>query len=695
MEQPTMKEVVSNDRLITGLSEHNDQDIDRLCTNAMRGLAMDAIQQANSGHPGMPLGIADTAYVLWTRFMKHNPSDPDWANRDRFVLSAGHGSMLLYSLLHLSGYDLSLDDIKQFRQWGSKTAGHPEYRRTPGVETTTGPLGQGVANAVGMALAERYMATMFNRPNYPIVDHFTYVVCSDGDLMEGISYEAASLAGHLQLGKLICLYDSNGISIDGSTDLTFTENTSQRFLAHGWHVQEIDGHAMAEVERALEQARADTTRPSLIICRTHIGYGSPNRQDSAKSHGEALGVEEVRLTKQALGWPEEPLFYVPDEVYASMRQVITTGTQQQRDWDDLMGRYRESYPDLAVLWDHVQAGDLPDNWDTALPTFEDSMGAAATRSVSGQIINALAPLLPTLIGGSADLTGSNNTEIKGTDALQGDNFAGRNIFFGVREHAMGAILNGMALHGGMLPYCGTFLIFSDYMRPAMRLAAMMGLQVIYVFTHDSIGLGEDGPTHQPIEQLATLRAVPNLHVIRPADAYETAIAWRAALEHRDGPTALILTRQKVPMLKRGVLNGQSHGPLAAASGALRGGYVLYSPPKPDVLLLASGSEVSLALEATRLLAERNIAARVVSMPCWELFEQQDQVYRESVLPPGLTARVAIEAGLTFGWERYTGSRGVAIGIDHFGASAPYQDLYKQFGLTAEQIVKVAMQLVTA
>lgn len=683
-----MKEILSPPAQLVG------RDLDQLCVNAIRVLSIDAIQKANSGHPGMPMGIADAAYVFWMHFFKHNPSDPTWPDRDRFVLSAGHGSMLIYSLLHLTGYELSLDEIKRFRQWGSRTAGHPEFGNTPGVETTTGPLGQGFANAVGMALAERYLATRFNRPGFPVVDHYTYALCSDGDLMEGISYEAASLAGHLKLDKLIVLYDSNRITIDGSTDLTFTEDTVQRFIAHGWQVQAIDGHDHKAVAYALAQAHAETTRPSLIICRTHIGYGSPNKQDSAKSHGEALGVEEVRLTRQALGWPEEPEFYVPPEVYAHMGPVVETGARQQREWEELLLRYREAHPDLAQLWDQMWTKRLPDNWETVLPKFGADAGDMATRVASGEAINALAPVIPGLIGGSADLTGSNNTLIKGAAPIQAGSFEGRNLFFGVREHAMGGILNGMALHGALIPYAGTFLIFSDYMRPAMRLAALMQQQVIYVFTHDSIGLGEDGPTHQPIEQLPTLRVVPNLYVVRPADAAETTIAWRIALERQDGPTALILTRQKVPTLNRNAYNG-GHVPLAPASGALRGAYVLHSPAEPDVILIASGSEVHIALEAAHILEQQNIAARVVSMPCWELFEQQDKVYRDSVLPPMLTARVAIEAAAAFGWERYVGPQGSVISIDSFGASAPYKELYKQFGLTVEHVVAVATQIVSA
>lgn len=663
-------------------------ELDYLCANAIRVLSMDGVQKAKSGHPGMPMGMADASYVLWKVFLKHNPADPAWPDRDRFVLSAGHGSMLIYSLLYLTGYDLSMEDLQQFRQWGSRTPGHPEYGHTPGVETTTGPLGQGISTAVGMALAEQYLATKFNRPDFPVVDHYTYGICGDGDLMEGVSHEAASLAGHLKLGKLIFLYDANKISIDGSTDLAFTENVSQRFEAYGWHVQEVNGHNMAEVEVAIAQAQTETERPSLIVARTHIGQGSPNKVDTAKAHGEPLGDDEIRLTKHALNWPNETPFYVPDEVVTNMRRAVETGARQQEEWEVMMGRYREAHPDLAQLWDQMMARALPKDWDAVLPKFEPSEKGLATRAASGQTLNALAPAIPSLLGGSADLHGSNNTMIKGAPAIQADAFDGRNLHFGVREHGMGAIQNGMALHGGLIPYGGTFLVFSDYVRPAVRLAALMGIQSIYIFTHDSIGLGEDGPTHQPVEHVASLRIIPNVYVVRPADAPETAVAWRIALEHKDGPTALILTRQAVPTLDRGTDANQ----LTPADGALRGAYVLRDVENPQVILLASGSEVQIALEAAQLLADRQIAARVVSFPCWELFEKQDGAYRESVLPSQVTARVAIEAGLPFGWERYVGSSGNVIGVETFGASAPYKELYKQYGLTAERMADAAAAL---
>ncbi len=667
----------------TGAEELGQTEIDRLCANAIRALAIDAIEAAKSGHPGLPLGIADAAYVLWTRFLKHNPGDPAWPDRDRFVLSAGHGSMLLYALLHLSGYELSLDDLRAFRQWESKTPGHPEYGLTPGVETTTGPLGQGFGIAVGMAMAERWLAERFNRPGFPIVDHYTYALCSDGDLMEGISHEAASLAGHLQLGKLIVLYDSNLVSLDGPTELTYTEDVAMRFTAYGWQVLHVDGHQMAEVAEALATARAERSRPSIIIARTVIGYGSPNKAGKHIAHGEPLGAEEARLTKANLGWPLEPAFYVPEAVYEHMHLVLEVGDRRQREWKALLARYQTSYPELAALWEQMQTRALPADWETLFPTLAPDPQAKGTRVASGQVLNALAPLLPGLLGGSADLGGSNHTSIKGAAPLSGASFAGRNIYFGVREHAMAAALNGMALHGGIIPYGGTFLVFSDYMRPAIRLAALMHLQVVFVFTHDSIGVGEDGPTHQPVEHVMSLRLIPNLHVFRPADANEVRMAWRHALERRDGPTALVLTRQNVPTFDR--------ERLAPAEGALRGGYVLRDAEGAQAILLASGSEVAVALEAADLLAARGAPVRVVSLPCWELFEAQERAYRESVLPPAITARVAIEAGRTMGWERYLGPRGVALGVDRFGASAPFAELFRRYGLTAQRVVEAALE----
>ena len=668
------------------MNEPTTATLDRLCANAIRALAIDAVQQANSGHPGMPLGMADAAYVLWTRFLKHNPSDPHWPNRDRFVLSAGHGSMLLYALLHLTGYDLSLDDLKQFRQWGSRTPGHPEYHETPGVEMTTGPLGQGFATAVGMAIAERWLATRFNRAGFPIVDHYTYVIASDGDLMEGISHEAASLAGHLRLGKLIVLYDSNDISLVGPTKLSWSENVADRFAAYGWQVLYADGHNMSSVALALAEAIADDQRPSLIITRTVIGYASP-RAGSHKAHGEPLGVEGVKLTKEALGWPTEPAFYVPLEVYEHMHLAAEVGEVRQREWEAMLNRYRASYPDLAAEWDLLQQGGLPANWQAALPVFPPDPKAKGTRVASGAVLQALAPILPGLLGGSADLHTSDFTYLEGYGSISGEDFRARNLHFGVREHAMGAILNGMALHGGIIPYGGTFLVFSDYMRPAIRLAALMKLRVIYVFTHDSIGVGEDGPTHQPVEHLVALRAIPNVLVVRPADANEVAMAWRLALQRTDGPTAIILSRQNVPTLDR--------SKLGAAEGVLRGGYILRDAESAQALIIATGSEVAVALAAADQLEAEGIAVRVVSMPCRELFDQQEAWYREKVLPSSITVRVAIEAGRSIGWERYVGCEGTIIGVDRFGASAPFQRIYAEFGLTAERIVAAVKQHLSA
>ena len=660
--------------------------LDQLCINTIRTLAMDAVQKANSGHPGLPMGAAAMAYVLWTRFLRHDPGHPSWPNRDRFILSAGHGCMLLYSLLHLTGYDLPLDELKRFRQWGSRTPGHSEHGLTPGVETTTGPLGQGFGNGVGMAIAERFLAHHFNRPGCPIVDHHVYAIVSDGDLMEGVSSEAASLAGHLGLGKIIYLYDDNRITIDGSTSLAFTENVGQRFEAYGWHVQRVDGNNLENVEAALNAARAESERPSLIIARTHIAYGSPNKQDTAEAHGTPLGEEEVKLTKQALGWPLEPTFCIPDEALASFREAVQRGRALEADWQARFDAYAAAYPELALEWQTVMSGRLPEGWADKLPAFTAAGGGMATREASGKVLNAIAPHLPTLIGGSADLTPSNNTYLKGYGDFQRSSPGARNFHFGVREHAMGSILNGMAVHGGVIPYGGTFLIFSDYMRPAIRVAALSHFHVIYVFTHDSIGLGEDGPTHQPIEHLASLRAMPNLTVIRPADATETAVAWRVALEHRGGPVALALTRQKLPILDR--------TKFPPADLLLRGGYVLADaePGPPRVILIATGSEVHLALEARALLGARGIAARVVSIPSWELFDRQPDSYRDEVLPPGVTARLAIEAGSPHGWHRYVGIRGGVVGMTRFGASAPYQVLMQQFGFTAEHVASRAMGL---
>jgi transketolase len=651
----------------------------RLAADTIRGLAMDAVQKANSGHPGMPMGMADAAVVLWTQFLKHNPSDPLWADRDRFVLSAGHGSMLLYSLLHLSGYDLPLTQLREFRQWGSLTPGHPEYGLTPGVETTTGPLGQGISNAVGMAIAERWLAAKFNQSGCEIVNHYTYVIASDGDLMEGVSHESCSLAGHLGLGKLILLYDDNGISIDGPTSLAFTEDVIARFEAYGWHTQRIDGHDSLAVENAIAEAQAEINRPSLIACKTHIGFGSPNRQDSHKAHGEPLGANEVRLTKAKFGWPDEP-FFVPEEAREFMQQSAAIAVARQKEWEETFAAYCRVYPELAAAFYSALHGDLPEGWDSNFPSFTDAK-PIATRAASGAVLDAIAPKIPNLLGGSADLTPSNNTLPKKARALTRDDFAGQYLHFGVREHSMGGILNGLALHGGVRPYGGTFLIFSDYMRPAIRLAALMELPVIFIFTHDSIGLGEDGPTHQPVEQLSSLRLIPNLAVFRPADAAETVEAWRCALVRRDGPTAFVLTRQALPVIDR------AH--YASAEGAARGAYILCGVDNPEVILLATGSEVQLALAAQEILTAQQVRVRVVSMPCWKLFDQQPREYSEAVVPSIVRARVAVEAGATFAWSRYVGLDGEIVGLDRFGASAPQAVLYREFGITAGAVAEAA------
>lgn len=675
-------------RTIQPKNASQSDPLDDLCINTIRMLAVDAVQKANSGHPGMPMGSAPMAYVLWTKFLNHNPRNPKWPDRDRFVLSAGHGSMLLYSLLHLTGYDLSLDDLMAFRQWGSKTPGHPEYGHTPGVETTTGPLGQGLANAVGMALAECSLAARFNQSDFTLVNHFTYALVSDGDLMEGISHEAASLAGHLKLGKLICLYDDNHISIEGSTDLTFTENRLARFEAYGWHVQQVeDGNDLKAIEGAIRAAQAGLDRPSLIAVRTCIGWGSPNKQGTAGAHGEPLGDKEVRSTKENLGWPLEPTFYIPEEALGIFRQALLRGEKKEQEWGALLAAYEQAYPDRAMEWKRAISGELPQGWEDGIPFFPPDSKGMATRVASGRVLNAIAAKVPDLIGGSADLAPSNKTEIKGTNNFEAGSYDQRNLRFGVREHGMGSIMNGMALHGGIIPYGGTFLIFSDYMRPSIRLAAMMGLKVIYVFTHDSIGLGEDGPTHQPIEQLASLRLIPNLTVIRPADANETAEAWRMALKIKGGPVALILTRQDLPTQDREIM-----GP---AQDLAYGAYVLQKEEdsQPRVILMATGSEVPIALEALKKLNEKGFSARLVSMPSWELFDKQPQEYRDRVLPPGIQARVAIEAGRTQGWYRYVGEKGVVLGLDRFGASAPYQVLYEEFGLTVDRVVEKALALI--
>lgn len=659
--------------------------IEKLCINNLRMLAADMVEKARSGHPGMPMGAAAMAFVLWTRFLRHSPANPAWPNRDRFVLSAGHGSSLLYALLHLTGYDLPLEELENFRQRGSRTPGHPEFGHTPGVEVTTGPLGQGIANAVGMAIAERYQASFFNRPLYDIVDHYTYVIAGDGDLMEGVSHEAASLAGHLKLGRLICLYDDNRISIEGSTGMAFTEDRAGRFAAYKWHVQRVDdGNDTESLAAAIRAAQAEKEKPSLILVRTHIGYGSPNKQDTSSAHGEPLGAEEMKLTREALCWPQEP-FHVDQQVRDYFSRAVEKGKSLEEKWQNLFNSYAASFPDLAGLYRQWMKGQPAAGWDKDIPSFPADEKGMATRAASGTALNAIAAGLPNLIGGSADLAPSTKTIIKGGGDFGPDSYSGRNLRFGVREHGMGSILNGMALAGGLIPYGATFLVFSDYMRPSLRMAAMMGLKVIYVFTHDSIGVGEDGPTHQPIEQLAALRAIPGLTVIRPADANETAEAWRCAIGQVKGPAALILTRQNLPTLDR--------QKLAPAEGLSRGAYILYETEGrgPDVILLATGSEVHLAMGAANKLQKSGIAARVVSMPSWELFEAQPIEYRNAVLPPHITARVAVEAGITLGWRHYAGERGRIIGIDRFGASAPAGALFKEFGFTVENIVANAMQ----
>ncbi len=651
-------------------------DLDQLCINTVRTLAMDAVQQADSGHPGTAMALAPLAYVLWQRHLEYNPANPDWTDRDRFVLSCGHACMLLYSVLYLTGYDLGLDDIKQFRQWGSRTPGHSEHGVTPGVEATTGPLGQGTGNAVGMAIAEAQLAALFNRPGHEIIDHHTYFLASDGDLMEGISHEACSLAGHLKLGKLIGFYDDNRITIDGSTDLTFSDDTARRFEAYGWHVQRIaDGNDLNAIDAAITQAKRVTDRPSLIIIRTHIAWGSPNKQDTAEAHGAPLGTDEVKATKQNLGWPSLEPFYVPEEALEHWRRARDRGARLEADWKKRWDRYRAASPDLAAELERRLEGRLPHGWDADLPAFGPK-DAQATRAASGKVLNAIAAKLPELTGGSADLTGSNNTEIKGG----GPN---RNVHYGVREHAMGAILNGITLHRGFIPFGGTFLIFSDYMRPSIRLAALSHLRPIYVFTHDSIGLGEDGPTHQPIEQLAALRAIPNMTVIRPSDPTEVVEAWRAAITHQKGPVALVLTRQKVAVVDR--------SKYAPAAGLHRGGYVLADSRNPDVVLMATGSEVELILGAYERLTADGRRPRAVSMPCLEYFAKQPEEYRKSVLTPGVP-RIAVEAAAPQSWYRWVGDTDVILGIERFGASAPYQRIYKEFGLTVERIAEVAKGL---
>ncbi|MDX6270502.1 MAG: transketolase [Acidobacteriota bacterium] len=668
-----------------------DAELDRLCVNTIRTLSLDAVQRAESGHPGLPLGAAPMAYVLWTRFLSHNPRNPKWQNRDRFLLSAGHGSMLVYSLLHLTGYDLPLEELKNFRQWGSKTAGHPENVLTPGVEITTGPLGQGFANGVGMAMGAAHLAAKFNREGFPVIDHFVYSIVSDGDLMEGVASEAASLAGHLKLGKLIYLYDDNRVTIEGFTSLAFTEDVPKRFDSYGWHTVTVeDGNDLDSIERAIREAQAETGRPSLISVKTVIGYGMP-AAGTRKAHSDAPGAEAVKETKRALGWPEDAEeFYLPADALAHFREAVERGASQEAEWNALVTRYNEEHADEGRAWRELMSGELPAGWADKLPAFTDAK-PMATRVASGEVINALAGVLPALIGGSADLGVSNNTDIKEGGSFQPGSYDGRILHFGVREHAMGSTMTGISLNGGLIPYGGTFLTFSDYMKPAIRLAALSEVQVVYVFTHDSIGLGEDGPTHQPVEQLAGLRAIPHLYVIRPADPHETREAWRIAIERRHAPTALILTRQKVPTLDQARYN--------SADGARRGAYILAEAvddrgqnTTPQLIIIATGSEVALALEAREELQREGTSVRVVSMPCCELFDEQDESYREEVLPAAVTARLAVEAGASLGWARYTGLAGGCVCLDRFGASAPGDVALRNLGFNVENVTQKARDL---
>ena len=662
-------------------------ELQDLSINTIRFLSADAVEKAKSGHPGTPMGLAPLAYVLWKVFLKHNPKDPKWPNRDRFILSAGHASMLLYSLLYLTGYDLTLEDIKQFRQWGSRTPGHPEYGHTPGIETTTGPLGQGFANGVGMAMAERFLASYFNREGLHIVDHYTYCIASDGDMMEGISSEAASLAGNLELGKLVYFYDNNHITIEGSTDLTFSEeNVKKRFEAYGWQVLVVaHGTDIDTIENSIAQAQAETRKPSLIMVRTHIGYGSP-KQDTAAAHGAPLGEEDLKLTKEKLDWPQEPSFYVPPEVLSHYREALKEGEEAENEWKVLFEKYAKEFPKLAREWHKFMNGELPEGWDKDLPAFDPNGGPIATRTASGEVLNAVAEKIPNLFGGSADLAPSTDTYLKGLGDFLKSNYKGRNLHFGVREHAMGAILNGMYLHGGIIPFGATFLIFSDYMRPPIRLAALMNIPVIFAYTHYSIGLGEDGPTHQPVEQLIALRAIPNMTVIRPADANETREAWTYALTNRRGPVILVFARQKTPVLDQKKFE--------SAKNLNKGAYILSgTKTPPQIILIATGSEVSLALKAHEKLAEENISSSVVSMPSCELFDAQPQEYKDKILPPYIKARLAIEAASPKGWRDYVGLEGDIIGINRFGASAPGPVVMEKLGFTVENVVNHALALI--
>lgn len=662
------------------------KSLEKQSINSIRFLSADAVQQANSGHPGLPMGTAALSYTLWTRHLKHNPANPDWPDRDRFILSGGHGSMLLYSLLHLTGYDLSLDEIKKFRQWGSLTPGHPEYGLTPGVETTTGPLGQGFANGIGFAIAEAHLAAIYNRPDFPIIDHHTYGLVTDGDLMEGVTAEAASLAGHLRLGKVIYLYDDNRISIDGSTELAFTEDRGARFESYGWQVLSVDdGNNVTAVDQAIQQAKEDP-RPSLIVCRTHIGYGLPTKQDTAAAHGSPPGDEELNAAKTALDWPIEPRFYLPKDVLEYFRIALKQGVEAENSWNAMFSAYEKEYSEEAAELKRRLAGKLSENWEKGIPQFAADPKGMATRAASGKVINALAPYVPELIGGSADLAPSNKTWIDGHSAFQVDMYQGRNFHFGVREHGMGAVINGMTIHGGVKPYGGTFLVFSDYMRPAIRISALSHIPSIWVFTHDSIGVGEDGPTHQPVEHLAALRAIPNLVVLRPGDANEVAQAWAFALSYQKGPTALALSRQSMSVLDRTIY--------APAKELVRGAYVLIDlgEQEPELILMASGSEVDLIINAGDKLAAKGVNVRIISFPSWELFRKQDKSYRESVLPSHLKARLAIEAGISQGWREWVGDQGSILSIDRFGASAPAGRIYEEFGLTTDNVINKADEL---
>lgn len=655
--------------------------------NALRFLSADGVQAANSGHPGLPMGAAAIAFTVWTRHLKHNPKNPEWINRDRFILSGGHGSMLLYSLLHLTGYDLSMQELKDFRQWGSKTPGHPEYGHTPGVETTTGPLGQGFSNGVGMAIAAEFLANRFNRTGYNLIDHTIYAIVTDGDLMEGVASEAASLAGHLQLGKLIYLYDDNHITIDGGTEITFSENRAKRFESYGWHVQSVrDGNDVEAIHQAILEAKQDP-RPSLIAVRTQIGFGLPNRAGTPQAHGEPPGVDELKGAKNALGWPLEPDFYIPEDVLEFYRQAVGTGAVEEDQWQREFQGYSASHPDDAAELKRIIEGRLPLDWDTSIPQFPEDPKGLATRAASGKVLNAIAAKLPDLIGGSADLTPSTKTWIDGSPSFQPPGYEGRNLNFGVREHGMGAVVNGMALYPGVIPYGATFLVFSDYMRGALRISALSAFKSIWVFTHDSIGLGEDGPTHQPVEHALALRAMPNMTVIRPCDANEVAQAWRVAINNQEGPTSLLLSRQGVPTLSR--------DKFASAEGLQKGAYVLadLGAGEPEIIMMATGSEVSLIVEAGQQLEAKGHAVRLVSFPSWELFSKQDAAYQDAVLLPHINVRISVEAGVTMGWERWVGPLGKSIGVDRFGSSAPYKTIYQNFGLTVEKIVEESLRLV--